>query len=80
MTLNQASPAQSLVASFFANPSNGAGHDKTTLAICEKAAEQGLLTCATRPGTTLRRSPGWTEGLGDNCPWPNKGLPSGSER
>jgi TPR repeat protein len=44
MTLNQASPAQSLVASLFANPSNGAGHDKATLAICEKAAEQGLLT------------------------------------
>src|SRR5580692_3255634 len=64
MTLNQASPAQSLVASLFASPTNGAGHDKTTLAICEKAAEQGLLTCATRPGTTLRRSPGWTEGPG----------------
>jgi two-component system nitrate/nitrite response regulator NarL len=40
MTLSQASPAQSLLASLFANPS----HDKATLAICEKAAEQGLPT------------------------------------
>jgi hypothetical protein len=44
VTLSQASPSQSLVASLFASPSNGARHDKATLAICEKAAEQGLLT------------------------------------
>jgi len=44
MTLSQASPAQSLLASLFANPTNGAHHDKATLAICEKAAEQGLAT------------------------------------
>jgi len=44
MTLNQASSPQSLVASPFASPSNGARHDKATLAICEKAAEQGLPT------------------------------------
>jgi hypothetical protein len=39
-TLSQATPAQSLVASLFASPTNGARHDKATLAICEKAAEQ----------------------------------------
>jgi DNA-binding NarL/FixJ family response regulator len=44
MTLSHASPAQSLAASLFASPSNGARHDKATLAICEKAAEQGLPT------------------------------------
>jgi TPR repeat protein len=44
MTLSQASSSQSLVASLFASPSNGARHDKATLAICEKAAEQGLPT------------------------------------
>jgi hypothetical protein len=44
MTLSQATPAQSLVASLFANPTNGARHDKATLAIREKASEQGLLT------------------------------------
>ena len=43
MTLSHASPAQSL-ASVFANPMNCARHDKTTLAVCEKAAEQGLPT------------------------------------
>ena len=43
MTLSQA-PAQSLFASLFASPSNGARHDKATFGICEKAAEQGLLT------------------------------------
>jgi len=42
MTLSQASSSQSLVASLFASPSNGARHDKATLAICEKAAEEGL--------------------------------------
>jgi TPR repeat protein len=40
----QPNPAQSLVASLFASPSNGARHDKAKLAICEKAAEQGLPT------------------------------------
>jgi TPR repeat protein len=44
MTLSQATPAQSLVASLFASPTNGARHDKATLAICERAAEQGLPT------------------------------------
>ena len=44
VTLSQANPAQSLVASLFATPFNGARHDKATLAICEKAAEQGLPT------------------------------------
>jgi TPR repeat protein len=44
VTLSQASPSQSLVASLFASPSNGARQDKATLAICEKAAEQGLPT------------------------------------
>jgi two-component system nitrate/nitrite response regulator NarL len=44
MTLSQASSSQSLIASLFASPSNGARHDKATLAICEKAAEQGLST------------------------------------
>jgi TPR repeat protein len=44
MTLSQASRGQSLLASLFADPTNGARHDKATLAICEKAAEQGLPT------------------------------------
>ena len=44
MTLSHATPAQSLAASLFASPSNGARQDKATLAICEKAAEQGLST------------------------------------
>jgi DNA-binding NarL/FixJ family response regulator len=44
MTLSQASSSHSLVASLFASPGNGARHDKATLAICEKSAEQGLPT------------------------------------
>jgi two-component system, NarL family, nitrate/nitrite response regulator NarL len=44
MTLSHASPTQSLLASLFANPTNGGHHDKATLAVCEKAAEQGLPT------------------------------------
>jgi TPR repeat protein len=44
MTLSQASHGQSLVAALFSNPANGARHDKATLAVCEKAAEQGLST------------------------------------
>jgi TPR repeat protein len=45
--VRDAEPSQSgtiAVASLFASPSNGARHDKATLAICEKAAEQGLPT------------------------------------
>jgi len=41
MTLSQASPAQSLLPSLLAN---GNGHDEATLAICQKAAKQGLPT------------------------------------
>jgi len=44
MTLSQASPAQSLLPSLLANPTNGNRHDEATLAICQKAAEQGLPT------------------------------------
>src|SRR6204780_2303586 len=44
MTLSQASPAQSLLPSLLANPSNGGRHDEATIAICQKAAEQGLPT------------------------------------
>jgi two-component system nitrate/nitrite response regulator NarL len=44
MTLSQASPAQSLLPSLFANAADGNGHDETTLASCQKAAEQGLPT------------------------------------
>jgi two-component system nitrate/nitrite response regulator NarL len=42
MTLSQASPAPSLLPSLWANPANGSRHDEATLAICQKAAEQGL--------------------------------------
>jgi two-component system nitrate/nitrite response regulator NarL len=44
MTLSQASHGQSLLASLFADPTNGVRHDKATIAVCEKAAEQGLPT------------------------------------
>jgi len=44
MTLSQANPAQSLLPSLLANPANGNGHDEATIAICQKAAEQGLPT------------------------------------
>ena len=44
MTLGRASHGQSLVAALFASPTNGARHDKATLAVCEKAADQGLPT------------------------------------
>jgi two-component system nitrate/nitrite response regulator NarL len=44
MTLSQASPAQSLLPSLLANPTNGGRHDEATIAICQKAAEQGLPT------------------------------------
>jgi hypothetical protein len=42
VTLSQATPAQSLVASLFAGPTNGARHDKAMLVICEKAAESRI--------------------------------------
>jgi len=42
MTLSQASPAQSLLPTLLTNPTNGNRHDEATLAICHKAAEQGL--------------------------------------
>ena len=44
MTLSQNSPAQSLLPSLLANPANGNRHDEATVAICQKAAEQGLPT------------------------------------
>jgi DNA-binding CsgD family transcriptional regulator len=44
MTLSQASPAQSLLPSLLGDPANGNRHDEATLAICQKAAEQGLPT------------------------------------
>jgi TPR repeat protein len=44
LTLSQATPAQSLVASLFASPSNGNRHDEATIAVCQKSAEQGLPT------------------------------------
>lgn len=42
MTLSQVNSAQSLFPSLLANPGNGNHHDKATLAVCQKAAEQGL--------------------------------------
>ena len=44
MTLSQATRAQSLLPSLLATPVNGGQHDEATLAICQKAAEQGLPT------------------------------------
>jgi DNA-binding NarL/FixJ family response regulator len=44
MTLSQAGPAQSLLPSLLANPANGGRHDEATIAVCQKAAEQGLPT------------------------------------
>jgi DNA-binding NarL/FixJ family response regulator len=44
MTLSQASPAQSVLPSLLANPASGHRHDDATLAVCQKAAEQGLPT------------------------------------
>jgi len=44
MTLSQASPSQSLLPALLASPTNGNHHDEATLAICQKAAEQGLPT------------------------------------
>jgi two-component system nitrate/nitrite response regulator NarL len=42
MTLSQATPAQSLLPSLLAGPNNGNRHDEATMALCKKAAEQGL--------------------------------------
>jgi len=44
MTLSQASPAQAVLPSLLANPAGGHRHDDATLAVCQKAAEQGLPT------------------------------------
>jgi len=44
MTLSQASPARSLLPPLWANPANGDRQDEATLAICQKAAEQGSPT------------------------------------
>ena len=44
MTLSQASPTRSLLPALLASPTNGNQHDEATLAICQKAAEQGLPT------------------------------------
>ena len=44
MTLSQSTPAQSLLPALLANPANKNGHDEATLAICRKAAEEGLPT------------------------------------
>jgi len=44
LALSQGSPAQSLLPALLANPSDGNHHDEATLAICQKAAEQGLPT------------------------------------
>src|SRR5579862_4415410 len=44
MTMSQAGPAQSLLPSLLAAPTAGNGHDEATLALCQKAAEQGFPT------------------------------------
>jgi DNA-binding NarL/FixJ family response regulator len=44
MTLSQGGPTQSLFSSLLANPANGNRHDEATLALFQKAAEQGLPT------------------------------------
>ena len=44
MTLSQNSPAQSLLPSLLAGSANGDRHDEATVAVCQKAAEQGLPT------------------------------------
>jgi two-component system nitrate/nitrite response regulator NarL len=44
MTLSQASPTQSLLPALLTNPANGNRHDEATMAVCQKAAEQGLPT------------------------------------
>jgi DNA-binding NarL/FixJ family response regulator len=43
MTLSQSSPAH-LVPSLLSDPANGGRHDDATIAICQKAAEEGLPT------------------------------------
>jgi two-component system nitrate/nitrite response regulator NarL len=42
MTLSSASTTPSLLSSLFDNPSSGEGYDEANLAICQRAAEQGL--------------------------------------
>jgi DNA-binding NarL/FixJ family response regulator len=44
MTLSQAGPTQSLLPSLLGSADGGKGSDETTLALCQKAAEQGLPT------------------------------------
>src|SRR5271170_5655288 len=44
MTLSQASPTQSLLPSLLSDPANGGRHDEATIAVCQKAAEEGLPT------------------------------------
>ena len=43
MTLSQSSPAH-LLPSLLSDPANGGRHDDATIAICQKAAEEGLPT------------------------------------
>jgi DNA-binding NarL/FixJ family response regulator len=42
MTLSQGGPSQSLLPSLLGSPNVGTGRDEATLALCQKAAEQGL--------------------------------------
>jgi DNA-binding CsgD family transcriptional regulator len=42
MTLSSSSPTQSLLPSLFTSSANGDDHDGATLAVCQRAAEQGL--------------------------------------
>jgi two-component system nitrate/nitrite response regulator NarL len=44
MTLSQASRAQSLLPALLGNSANGGRHDEATIAICQKAAEEGVPT------------------------------------
>src|SRR5277367_1198966 len=44
MTLSQSGPAQSLLPSLLSDPANGGRHDEATIAVCQKAAEEGLPT------------------------------------
>jgi len=44
MTLSQVGPAQSLLPALLSGPSSDNPHDEATLALCSKAAEQGLPT------------------------------------
>jgi DNA-binding NarL/FixJ family response regulator len=44
MTLSQTNPAQALLPTLLASAADGNRHDEATLAICQRAAEQGLPT------------------------------------